>query len=107
MSLRICSNFLRVTTFLILDVAEVLLDARDMSDIILAEVLLDARDTSDIILRTGNAIIYQLQTAVIFMTVPKVTSSFCIPLKTFDSTLRFCKFNFILLRCVFKQLDLR
>jgi hypothetical protein len=64
--LRIYNNFLRVTTFLVLDKAEGLLDARDMSDIIL---------------RTGNVIIYQLQTAALFITVPKVTSCFCIPTK--------------------------
>ena len=86
MSLCKYSNFLGVTTSLILDKAESLLDRRGMSDIIL---------------RTGNVIIYQLQTAVLFMTVPKVIPCFCIPTKTFDSTLRFCKFKFILLRCAF------
>ena len=66
MSLCIDNNFLRITTFLILDKAEGLFEAPDMSDIIL---------------RTGNVIIYQLQTAVLFVTVPKVTSCFCIPTK--------------------------
>jgi hypothetical protein len=65
-SLCIYNSFLRGTTYLILDKAE---------------GLLDARDTSDIMLRTGNIIIYQLQTAVLFMTVPNVTSCFCIPTK--------------------------
>jgi len=65
-SLCIYNYFLRVTTFLVLDKAEGLLDARDMFDIIL---------------RTGNFIIYQLQTAALFMTVPKATYCFCIPTK--------------------------